>query len=214
MLISQPYNNTAGQTGRTQNTAAQKPNPMKDMKMTGESVMPYSRTTPNISSVPNMSSMPNMTTAPMTGTGVSPMSNAPMTGTGVSPMSNKGMYPEAGTQMMGMTPATRRGSMPGTAGSSTSTPMQGLPARPTVTSSAGVNTPTTVESPYYTAGFLRNFLGKNMRVEFLIGTSGALVDRVGVLVEVGASYIVLRPYLTDDLLMCDLYSIKFVTIYG
>ncbi len=74
-------------------------------------------------------------------------------------------------------------------------------------------TPTTVESPYYTAGFLKNFIGKNMRVEFLIGTSGALVDRTGELVEVGASYIVLRPLLSDDLLMADLYSIKFVTIY-
>lgn len=74
--------------------------------------------------------------------------------------------------------------------------------------------PTTVESQYYTAGFLKQFLGRNMRVEFLIGTTGALVDRVGVLIEVGASYIVLQPYLTDDLLMCDLYSIKFVNIYG
>jgi hypothetical protein len=92
------------------------------------------------------------------------------------------------------------------------TAMQGLPSLPAA--HGAVETPTTVESPYYTAGFLRNFLGKNMRVEFLIGTSGALVDRVGVLVEVGASYIVLRPYLTDDLLMCDLFSIKFVTIYG
>ncbi|MFA5676213.1 MAG: hypothetical protein WDA65_06775 [Christensenellales bacterium] len=73
--------------------------------------------------------------------------------------------------------------------------------------------PSTVQSPYYTAGFLRNFLGRSMRVEFLIGTSGALVDRIGELVEVGASYIVLRPLLSDDLIMCDLYSIKFVTIF-
>ena len=75
------------------------------------------------------------------------------------------------------------------------------------------DTPTTVQSPYYTAGFLKNFIGRNMRVEFLIGTTGPLVDRIGELVEVGASYIVLRPYLTDDLLMADLYSIKFVNIY-
>ncbi len=53
-----------------------------------------------------------------------------------------------------------------------------------------------------------------MRVEFLIGTSGALVDRVGTLVEVGASYIVLRPLFANDLVMCDLYSIKFATIYS
>ena len=75
------------------------------------------------------------------------------------------------------------------------------------------DTPTTVQSPYYTAGFLKNFIGRNVRVEFLIGTTGPLVDRVGELVEVGASYIVLRPYMTDDLLMADLYSIKFVNIY-
>jgi len=75
------------------------------------------------------------------------------------------------------------------------------------------NAPTTVESPYYTAGLLTNFIGQNMRVEFLIGTSGALVDRIGTLVEVGASYIILQPIDSDDLLICDLYSIKFVNVY-
>ena len=94
-------------------------------------------------------------------------------------------------------------------GDGSTTPLTTAPQMPLTSA-----TPTTVQSPYYTAGFLSNFLGRNMRVEFLIGTSGALVDRVGVLMEVGASYIVLQPYLTDDLLMCDLYSIKFVTIYG
>lgn len=90
----------------------------------------------------------------------------------------------------------------------------GMPLMPPTTAAPAMDeTPSTVQSPYYTAGFLRNFLGRNMRVEFLIGSSGALVDRMGVLVEVGASYIVLRPLLTDNLLMCDLYSIKFVTIY-
>lgn len=75
-------------------------------------------------------------------------------------------------------------------------------------------TPVTVASPYYTAGFLRNFIGKNVRVEFLLGTTGTLSDRIGTLLEVGASYIVIQPYLTDDLLMADLYSIRFVTIIG
>lgn len=74
--------------------------------------------------------------------------------------------------------------------------------------------PSTVQNPYYTAGFLKNHIGKDMRVEFLIGSTGALVDRIGMLVEVGASYIVLKPYLSNDLLMCDLYSIKFVTIFN
>ncbi len=94
-----------------------------------------------------------------------------------------------------------------------------MPAQTATTGSTmlpppGPETPSTVQSPYYTAGFLRNFVGCNMRVEFLLGTSGALVDRVGVLMEVGASYIVIQPFQTDDLLMCDLFSIKFVTIYG
>jgi hypothetical protein len=78
----------------------------------------------------------------------------------------------------------------------------------------GPQTPVTVASPYYTAGFLRNFIGKNVRVEFIVGTAGAVTDRVGTLLEVGASYIVIQPLLTDDLLMCDLYSIRFVTIFG
>lgn len=73
--------------------------------------------------------------------------------------------------------------------------------------------PTTVQNPYYTAGFLKKFIGRDMRVEFLIGTNGALVDRTGKLLDVGASYIVLQPYLSDDYLMADLYSIKFVTIF-
>ncbi len=74
-------------------------------------------------------------------------------------------------------------------------------------------TPESVQNPYFAAGFLRNYIGRQMRVEFLIGASGALVDRMGTLMEVGASYIVLRPTETDDLLMCDLFSVKFVTIF-
>lgn len=64
----------------------------------------------------------------------------------------------------------------------------------------------------YTQGYLRTQIGKNVRVEFLIGT-GMTTDRIGRLLEVGISYIVLQPVDTDDLLMCDIYSIKFVTIY-
>lgn len=73
--------------------------------------------------------------------------------------------------------------------------------------------PMPMRNPYQSQGYLQQHIGQNMRVQFLIGASGPLVDRMGVLVEVGESYIVLRPTDTDDLLMCDLYSIKFVTIY-
>lgn len=87
------------------------------------------------------------------------------------------------------------------------TPMLNIPVTP-----AGEQIPQTVESPMYTPGFLRTQIGKQMRVEFLIGTNGPLVDRIGTLLSVGASYILLRPINSDDILMCDIYSIKFVTI--
>lgn len=64
----------------------------------------------------------------------------------------------------------------------------------------------------YTQGYLKTQIGKRVRIEFLIGT-GMLTDRIGTLLEVGISYVVIQPTETDDLLMCDIYSIKFVTIY-
>ena len=72
--------------------------------------------------------------------------------------------------------------------------------------------PTTVQSTMYIPGFLRTQIGKKMRVEFQFG-GGPLVDRTGTLVAVGASYILLR--LLDDsgnTVLCDIYSIKFITI--
>ncbi len=69
--------------------------------------------------------------------------------------------------------------------------------------------PETLESPIYTPGFLRTQIGKLMRVEFLVGN--AINDRVGRLSMVGASYILLQS-IEGTTIMCDLYSIKFVTI--
>lgn len=65
----------------------------------------------------------------------------------------------------------------------------------------------------YTQGFLRTLIGKRVRVSFLIGTS-LLVDRVGTLLEVGTSYIVLKQMDSNIKVMCDLYSIKFVDIFN
>ena len=73
------------------------------------------------------------------------------------------------------------------------------------------NMPETLTNSIYTPAFLRNYIGKLMKVEFLIGTTN-LQDRIGVLVEVGASYIVLRSVQDGNLLYCDIFSIKFVTI--
>jgi hypothetical protein len=64
----------------------------------------------------------------------------------------------------------------------------------------------------YTQGWLRTQIGQKVKIEFLIGTN-MLIDREGTLLDVGISYILIRETETDDVLMCDIYSIKFVRIY-
>ncbi|GAA0727531.1 hypothetical protein GCM10008905_25220 [Clostridium malenominatum] len=64
----------------------------------------------------------------------------------------------------------------------------------------------------YTQGWLKTQIGKYIKIEFLIGTN-MLIDREGVLLEVGISYIVIRESGTNDQLMCDIYAIKFVRIF-
>ena len=73
------------------------------------------------------------------------------------------------------------------------------------------NSPEILTNSIYTPAFLREQIGKLMRVEFLIGTN-SLTDRVGILEDVGASYILLRSIESNNLVYCDIYSIKFVTI--
>ena len=71
------------------------------------------------------------------------------------------------------------------------------------------NSPEILTNPIYTPGFLREQIGKLMRVEFLIGTNN-LVDRIGILQDVGTSYILLRSFENDSLVYCDIYSIKLL----
>lgn len=73
------------------------------------------------------------------------------------------------------------------------------------------NSPEVVTNNLYTPAFLREQIGKLVRVEFLIGTDN-LTDRLGILEDVGASYILLRSIESGNLLYCDIYSIKFVAI--
>lgn len=73
------------------------------------------------------------------------------------------------------------------------------------------NSPEILTNSIYTPAFLREQIGKLMRIEFLIGTNN-LVDRIGILEDVGASYILLRSLESDSLVYCDIYSIKFITI--
>ena len=70
----------------------------------------------------------------------------------------------------------------------------------------------TQESLQYLNGFLRTQIGKKVKVEFLVGTN-TITDRMGILVGVGANYILLNESETDDLLACDFYNIKFIRFY-
>ncbi len=70
----------------------------------------------------------------------------------------------------------------------------------------------TQESLQYLNGFLRTQIGKKVKVDFLIGTN-TMTDRMGILVGVGANYILLNESETDDLLACDFYNIKFIRFY-
>ena len=73
------------------------------------------------------------------------------------------------------------------------------------------DSPEILTNSIYTPAFLREQIGKLMRVEFLIGTN-SLQDRIGILLEVGASFIVLSSVQDNNILYCDIFSIKFVTI--
>ena len=73
-----------------------------------------------------------------------------------------------------------------------------------------VQGPPTVFSPGYTPAYLRSQIGKRVRAEFNIGTN-FYMDRTGVLREVGVSYFVLEDNVTRVRVMCDLYSLKFLS---
>lgn len=70
----------------------------------------------------------------------------------------------------------------------------------------------TTDSLQYLNGFLRSQIGRRVRVEFLLGTN-TMTDKTGTLLGVGANYILLREANSDDLLVCDFYNIKFVTVF-
>lgn len=73
------------------------------------------------------------------------------------------------------------------------------------------NSPEILTNPIYTPAFLRQQIGKLMRIEFLVGTNN-MTDRIGFLEDVGASYILLRSFEGDSLIYADIYGIKFITI--
>jgi|GEM_PF-684644 len=59
--------------------------------------------------------------------------------------------------------------------------------------------------------FLRRNIGRYVRAEFILGTN-QYTDRTGRIIEVGTNYFVLEDVNARTEVMCDLYSVKFVTI--
>jgi hypothetical protein len=124
---------------------------------------------------------------------------------GMTPMGAPGGgMPSAG----GMTPSGGAG----VAGAATG---MGMPGTQTSTAAYGpspltVQGPPTVLDPGYIPAYLRTQIGKRVRAEFNIGTN-LYMDRTGILRDVGISYFVLEDNVTHAMVMCDLYSLKFLT---
>lgn len=64
----------------------------------------------------------------------------------------------------------------------------------------------------YIQGYLRTQIGRHVKIEFVVGTN-MFIDREGYLIEVGVDYLIINEVETDDYLLCDMYSIKFVKIF-
>lgn len=179
------------------------PTAVETMLQTGPNVMPANT---GMFHAPNNMMPPGPNMMP-TGKGTMPA------GTGMVHSGADTLY--AGTGMLPVGPATPAGTSMIPAGTGTlptgpATPASTLPIGGT--QPGWTNMPATLESPFFTPGFLRTQIGRRVRVEFLIGTNGT-TDRSGTLLAVGSSYIVIQPFESDDMMMCDLFAIKFVTIF-
>ena len=73
-----------------------------------------------------------------------------------------------------------------------------------------------MQSPAYPGSWqqvLRNNEGQYCIIDFLIGTE-IVVQKEGILYDVGVSFVVLFEPRSGNYIVCDLYAIKFVTFAG
>lgn len=87
-----------------------------------------------------------------------------------------------------------------------------IPSRTSIMSSGRGAQDSVLADTNFTQGFVQTQIGRHVKVDFLLGTN-MLVDREGVLVKVGTDYIIIQETDTDDYLLCDIYSIKFIRFY-
>lgn len=70
------------------------------------------------------------------------------------------------------------------------------------------------DSLQYMNGFLRTQIGKECLVSLSVGTSGSVLSRLGYLIGVGLNYLLLQDACSNEILVCDFYSVKLVQILG
>jgi hypothetical protein len=76
----------------------------------------------------------------------------------------------------------------------------------------GAQPPATTYDVQYLNQFLSTQIGRQVTIEFLIGTN-TFTDKSGTLLAVGTNYVLLQETNSDDIVACDFYNIKFVKIY-
>jgi len=72
----------------------------------------------------------------------------------------------------------------------------------------------TPEKPENTAEFFKKHIGRIISIQSVLGRNGPVVRKTGRIVDVDDGFIALRRTETDDIILCDLYSIRFARIYG
>lgn len=87
-------------------------------------------------------------------------------------------------------------------------PVTTLPGQTAIRPGAATVCP--CDNPAATAAYLQTQLGNMLRAEFLVGDR--LAERVGILVDVGATYMVLEAIDGTSLMLCDLCNLRFATI--
>lgn len=70
--------------------------------------------------------------------------------------------------------------------------------------------PSCIENSMFFQGYLKNHIGKLVKVESLLGN--CLESRMGVLFEVGANYIVIKLHRSPCSMMIEASAIKYITI--
>lgn len=72
--------------------------------------------------------------------------------------------------------------------------------------------PVTADSIQYLNSFMRTQIGRRVTIEFLVGNDN-MIEKRGILLAVGANFVLLNEEGTNDILSCDFYNIKFVTFH-